>query len=320
MSRLDDVRAARRAGDAWADAVWESSLKPLERLVALAYADHVSDDPASVWVHGARLRERTGLSRDSTTRALRGLADAGWLTVTSAAAQHHSTRYALTLPAEASERSASQNADQRSASRNAEASGTPGGTLAGLSVPSPRASVPPPRASVPPPGTDPSTYPSSYPPVRAAEESSAPAPLAGSGDGSRDDPRRVEAERAARAAGVDEDVLAPFVERVLADASTEHSIGGRIARDHGWRERHLGAVRGQHADARRADDVADQARAIFAQVEAAGEAGRRAIATARAAMGAREAERRPLLHARNAARELRDHLDTASPDAPAVSA
>lgn len=80
---------------AWVDAVWSSSLKPLERLVALAYGRYVGDSLEGVWVNGDTLREITGLSRKGANSALRGLEATGWLVVLEPARQHRSTRYLL---------------------------------------------------------------------------------------------------------------------------------------------------------------------------------------------------------------------------------
>lgn len=329
MSRHDDVRSARQAGDAWAEQVWESTLPPLQRLVALVYADHVRTDERDVWVTMLRLRQRTGLSRSAAQNALAGLREAGWLVVVTEARQRFTAHYAPTTPVEVTP---ALDDAQAPGSRASESAQGPGSQASepyqgpGSRAPDePRGPADDPRG----PGGDPrgpargpyhSPYLSSYPSARASEESLAPPVVAGSSHtAGKDDPRRGEAERAAKDAGVEEHLRAAFVERVLADASTEHSIGGRITGAHAWRERHLSAVRGQHAGARRADDVADQALAIFARVEAAGEPGRRAIATARAAMS-RRPDDRSLALAREAERELRDHHDAAVPDAPAVSA
>ncbi|MFE5293000.1 hypothetical protein ACFQ8T_12535 [Isoptericola sp. NPDC056618] len=157
---------------AWVDAVWLSSLKPLERLVALAYGKYVGDSLAGVWVNGDTLREITGLSRDAANRALRGLEDKGWLFVLEPSRQHLATRYLLQPGGQPSaSRNAGSGADrvpegqtgdaqrdaQRSASRNAEES----------SVLSPDASVPSPDASVPPDVPEPRENQEGTPPPAA---------------------------------------------------------------------------------------------------------------------------------------------------------
>jgi DNA-binding transcriptional ArsR family regulator len=91
------VSAGRWHRDVWSDAVWDSSLLPLQKLIALAYADHARDGELA-WVTYDRLRERTGLSRDAVARHLRALVDAGWLVLVSAASQHRSARYRLAIP------------------------------------------------------------------------------------------------------------------------------------------------------------------------------------------------------------------------------
>lgn len=96
--------------DPWKAAVWESDLKPLERLVALCYADHARNRDTA-WVTHDRLSQLTGLSRSAAVVALRGLVDSRWLVVERRAAQHRSTLYRLTIPI-----------GQQSASRTAEES------------------------------------------------------------------------------------------------------------------------------------------------------------------------------------------------------
>jgi biotin operon repressor len=91
--------------DVWSEAVWDSpSLLPLQKLIALAYADHARDGDVA-WVTYDRLRERTGLSRDAVARHLRTLVEAGWLVLVSAASQHRSTRYRLLIPSASTQQS-----------------------------------------------------------------------------------------------------------------------------------------------------------------------------------------------------------------------
>lgn len=93
------IDSARRMY-AWRDAIWASDLTATEKLVALTYADHASSGTLRVWVSPERLRQRTSLKRTSTTGALRRLAEAGWLTVTTPGSTGVATRYALTIPDE----------------------------------------------------------------------------------------------------------------------------------------------------------------------------------------------------------------------------
>jgi hypothetical protein len=82
------------------DAVWSSDLPPLQRLVMFAYLKyaHGSNGVDRVWASWPQLLSLTGMSRDSLSRALRGLEDRGWLVVVEPARQHRSTRYRLTDP------------------------------------------------------------------------------------------------------------------------------------------------------------------------------------------------------------------------------
>ncbi|MFJ4105928.1 hypothetical protein [Oerskovia enterophila] len=93
------IDSARRMY-AWRDAIWASDLTATEKLVALTYADHASSGTLRVWVSPERLRQRTSLKRTSTTGALRRLAAAGWLKVTTPGSTGVATRYALTIPDE----------------------------------------------------------------------------------------------------------------------------------------------------------------------------------------------------------------------------
>lgn len=93
--------------DTYAEAVWASELPPLQRLVALAYADHARDGDTS-WVTYRRMRERTGLSRDAIARHNAGLIAAGWLQVVTPARQHRAAIYRLTIPEQSVSRTAEQ--------------------------------------------------------------------------------------------------------------------------------------------------------------------------------------------------------------------
>jgi len=101
----------------WTDAVWESGdLTPLEKLTALCFASFAGKTWPRSWVAGAALRGRTGLSRDASNRAVRGLEDKGWLTpIGKAGHAHRSVLYLLDVPATfrhaESERSGRRNRD-----------------------------------------------------------------------------------------------------------------------------------------------------------------------------------------------------------------
>ena len=118
--------------DLFAEAVWSSRLKPLERLVALAYASHARDQEFAFLTY-PRMQEVTGLSRDAIARAVTGLRDAGWLELMAEARQHHAARYWLRIPI------------QQSVSRTAEPTRDTGdGLLSDTSSPSPDTSSPSP--------------------------------------------------------------------------------------------------------------------------------------------------------------------------------
>lgn len=89
---------------AWREAVWGSSLTSKEKLVALAFADHVRDgDTGSVWVARDRLQARTGLGKTAAWSAVVSLCELGWLVEVSPARQHYSARYALHVPDDVAE-------------------------------------------------------------------------------------------------------------------------------------------------------------------------------------------------------------------------
>jgi biotin operon repressor len=93
----------------WRDAIWEApDLRPLQRLVALAYEKYAGNGVNDVWVSGEELRRVTGVSRSTANDALRALEAAGWLVVVRKATQHYSTRYRLVVPR--TQHSDSQNA------------------------------------------------------------------------------------------------------------------------------------------------------------------------------------------------------------------
>jgi biotin operon repressor len=82
----------------WRDAVWESELPSLAKLLALAYADHAEPDGARVWVSWERLAERTGMGNGSVGRQVKVLRDGGWLTVVDPGKGRRPTRYRLSQP------------------------------------------------------------------------------------------------------------------------------------------------------------------------------------------------------------------------------
>ena len=83
--------------DVFVRAVWSSTLRPLPRLVALAYADHArKGDPA--WLTLDRVVKVTGMSRDSAHRNLGILIAAGWLELVGQGRQHRASRYRLVIP------------------------------------------------------------------------------------------------------------------------------------------------------------------------------------------------------------------------------
>ena len=83
--------------EAWAEAIWSSSLQPCEKFVALCYADHARGK-RQAWVSYRRLTERTGYSRAWCAEAVRVLRETGWLRVVDKGRQHRSTVYELVTP------------------------------------------------------------------------------------------------------------------------------------------------------------------------------------------------------------------------------
>ncbi|MFN8147291.1 MAG: helix-turn-helix domain-containing protein [Candidatus Nanopelagicales bacterium] len=88
--------ASRWPRDAYIRAVWASDLKPLARLIALAYADHARKGDTA-WLTLDRLVEVTGMSRDAANRNLRRLVDSGWLLLVEQGRQHRASRYRLII-------------------------------------------------------------------------------------------------------------------------------------------------------------------------------------------------------------------------------
>lgn len=115
MARRAVVSGGRWPRDGFAEAVWTSNLPPSQRLVALAFADHAHDKDEA-WLTYDRLQERTGLSRDTVARHLRGLIAAGWL-VLLRRRRCGSGVYRLAVPARSDGRTSDQ--AQESGSRTA---------------------------------------------------------------------------------------------------------------------------------------------------------------------------------------------------------
>ncbi|WP_395691513.1 helix-turn-helix domain-containing protein [Nocardioides sp.] len=200
--------------DGFRSAVWESELRPLERLIALAYAEHAADRDYA-WVTYPRLQDCTGLSRDAIARAIDGLRSAGWLELKEATRQQRSPRYWLRIPT--AQQSVSRTAESvlppgrqgagyphPSVSQTAEALSPLSAGLQGeVSSPSPDTSPLPPDTSSPRGRADQSSHPSTDQSTRA---SVLPA-----------DQQRAVFELAAR--GIDESAAAQCVAVV---AATKH--------------------------------------------------------------------------------------------------
>lgn len=77
----------------WADAVADSGLRPLERLVMRELVNHLPDPHPSL----DRLSARTGMARSSVCRALLVLEREGWITRRRTASY---TQYILHVPEE----------------------------------------------------------------------------------------------------------------------------------------------------------------------------------------------------------------------------
>ena len=83
--------------DVFVRAVWSSTLRPLPRLVALAYADHARKGDTA-WLTLDRIVKVMGMSRDSAHRTLGILIAAGWLELVEQGRQHRASRYRLVIP------------------------------------------------------------------------------------------------------------------------------------------------------------------------------------------------------------------------------
>lgn len=91
--------------DTYADAVWEcASLRPIEKIVALTYAQHAGapkpkGDSDVSWVVWRRLSQLTGIrSKTTLSKVTRALEAAGWLVLVEEKKQHKSPRYRLVIP------------------------------------------------------------------------------------------------------------------------------------------------------------------------------------------------------------------------------
>ena len=209
----------------WSEAVWSSDLRPLERLVALAYADHAHDRQVA-WVTYPRLMQRTGLSRDAVARAIRGLVEGGWLVVETPARQHRAPVYRLSTPVQ-------QSAPQTAEPVDNDTSGPGDGPLIESSSPPPVTSSPSPVTSSPPDGLNPTSDRTTNPTADGAGEA------LGADD---------KLTQGVRALGcVPDDLLADVVARLRADESTTTTPEARLrSAGSGWVTPHLAAARRAH--------------------------------------------------------------------------
>lgn len=83
--------------ETWKEAIYESDLKPLERIVAFVYADHARER-RSAWVTLDRLVETTGMSRTQAQSWRSRLVKSGFLVELSKATHHRATLYGLVIP------------------------------------------------------------------------------------------------------------------------------------------------------------------------------------------------------------------------------
>lgn len=91
--------------DTYAEAVWEcASLRPIEKIVALTYAQHAGapkpkPDSDVSWVVWRRLSQLTGIrSKTTLSKVTRALEAAGWMVLVEGKKQHKSPRYQLVIP------------------------------------------------------------------------------------------------------------------------------------------------------------------------------------------------------------------------------
>lgn len=270
---------ALRARDAWEERVWCSKLRPPERLVALAYADHARDGLGLVFVTVERLVERTGLSRSSVMRAMASLRQQGWLVPVEPARQHRAPRYALRFPvpggAEHNAQGDQTDIPERSRADTPEPPGGVRESPSGATV------------TIRGPSGTPDLSSDLSPHHLAQAGDAAPSPLtpAGSDDGGmRVDPRQPNVACAALDAGVEAELIDRVVALALADTNT-HSPAGRMSRDAGWRGRLVGQAHAQRQAGRRADATAAERTRLRRDVARHGQAGLRAVAEARYAQG-----------------------------------
>jgi hypothetical protein len=84
----------------WRNALFASTLRPAERLVALAFEQYMNGKSASAWPSKKTLALATGLSDRTVQSALHGLVEGGWLEVAAPASQHRPTTYRALLRGE----------------------------------------------------------------------------------------------------------------------------------------------------------------------------------------------------------------------------
>jgi len=81
----------------WRAAVWASHLRPSQKIVALAFADHARDD-GTVSVSLPRLAEQASLARSTVQECVTALRADGWLVQESPARQTRPPVYSLVVP------------------------------------------------------------------------------------------------------------------------------------------------------------------------------------------------------------------------------
>ena len=167
----------------WRDAVWESiTLKPADKLVALAYEKFAGDGTTRVFVAPEVLHQLTGYSRSTYTLARSRLEVAGWLTVSEPARQNFSTRYALTLPADLSRPDTGPLRDaQPSGIRTPDTLSRPDfGPLetSAVRIPTPAVRIPTPAVRIPDPNTNHNYNPNHQPGPTVEHEQAPTQPLA----------------------------------------------------------------------------------------------------------------------------------------------
>lgn len=82
---------------AWPSAVLSSGLRPKEKIVALAFAEHADSD-GTTCVSMARVAAQTSLANSSVQTAVKVLREQGWLLVVCPYLATRATIYRLTTP------------------------------------------------------------------------------------------------------------------------------------------------------------------------------------------------------------------------------